>query len=42
MARSFSLDKAGGAGTDASDRNQKYIESSPEKSSLSVTSSLAA
>ncbi|EKN87143.1 RNA polymerase sigma-54 factor [Leptospira interrogans str. 2003000735] len=31
----FSLDKAGGAGTDASDRNQKYIESSPEKSSLS-------
>ncbi|RHX90440.1 RNA polymerase factor sigma-54 [Leptospira stimsonii] len=31
----FSIDRAGSGGTDASDRNQKYIESSPEKSSLS-------
>ncbi|TGK35047.1 RNA polymerase sigma-54 factor [Leptospira gomenensis] len=31
----FSLDRGGSAGSDASDRNQKYIESSPEKSSLS-------
>ncbi|WP_061222390.1 RNA polymerase factor sigma-54 [Leptospira weilii] len=31
----FSLDKASSTGSDASDRNQKYIESSPERSSLS-------
>ncbi|XDD48694.1 RNA polymerase factor sigma-54 [Leptospira sp. WS92.C1] len=31
----YSIDRAGSTGSDAGDRNQKYIESSPEKSSLS-------